>query len=77
LESFWRALVKRKDREGRRAGGRQPGGEGMSGFYALKWVWLATAIGVVAGLGALLSGLLVSKLSLESAGVVCSSAWAR
>lgn len=70
LKSLWRSVVGRRDREGRRGpqsrrtGGTQTGSETIYGYYALKWVWIAAAIGIVAGLGAILFDLLINIITV-------------
>ena len=68
--SFWRSIVNRWDREGRRGpqtrrtGGAQTGGEAIYGYYAFKWVWIAAGIGIVAGLGAIVFDLLINVITV-------------
>ncbi len=70
LRSLWRSIIDRRDREGRRgshsrrAAGPQTGGESIYGYYAFKWVWIAAAIGVVAGLGAIVFDLLINMITV-------------
>ena len=80
MKAFWRGIINRKDRGGRRgpqirrAGGTQAGAEQLYGYYAFKWVWIAAAIGIVAGVGAILFDVLINTITILALGYLADTA---